>query len=292
MNNHPPFAPLENSPEMNRLIDLAIAEDLGTGDITSEACIPPEQKGQGVIFFKQEGVLCGLDVARTVLERICPDAVFEPLAQEGDWLESRAKVARLQGSLAAILSAERLMLNFMQRLSGIATLTRLYVKILEEQGSAIKVADTRKTTPLWRPLEKYAVRVGGGINHRYALYDMYLIKNNHIDAAGSVQKALRGVHAHNQGKGFPVAVEARDLNEVEAILEEGADLILLDNMPPGLILQAIERIGDRAKTEITGGLTPENLSEYADLKVDRISVGALTHSAPSLDISLHLQQEG
>ena len=286
---------LKITPELSELLCQALAEDVGSGDVTSLATIPVHQKGRGRIFAKQRGVVCGLAVARHVLRLADPKARFEALVADGTAVEPGQDLARVSGSMRSILTAERLMLNFLQRLSGVATLTRAYVDILRQAGSRAEVVDTRKTTPLWRILERQAVRAGGGTNHRFALYDMYLIKNNHIDAAGGVGEALRRVAEHNRGKGrarLEVAVEARTLAEVCEILAEGADLILLDNMPPTLLRRALAEIGGRIRTEITGGVTPGRLKTLATLAVDRFSVGALTHSAPSLDISLHVAGEG
>jgi nicotinate-nucleotide pyrophosphorylase (carboxylating) len=283
------------SPELNERLRQALAEDVGPGDVTSLATIPAQQKGRGRIFAKQRGVVCGLTVARQVLRLADPQARFDALVEDGASVEPGQDLARVSGSMRSILTAERLMLNFLQRLSGVATLTRTYVDVLRQAGSRADVVDTRKTTPLWRILERQAVRAGGGANHRFALYDMYLIKNNHIDAAGGVGEALRRVAQHNRGRGrarLEVAVEARTLAEVREILAQGADLILLDNMPHALLRRALKEIGGRIRTEITGGVTPGRLKTLARLPVDRFSVGALTHSAPSLDISLHVVEEG
>jgi nicotinate-nucleotide pyrophosphorylase (carboxylating) len=269
---------------------MALREDVGPGDATSIATIPRDLPGTGRIFAKQAGVLCGLDVAREVFRLTDPRIRLTAVARDGAALRPGDDIARVAGPLRSILTGERLALNFLQQLSGVATLTRRYVEALRTAGSAIEVVDTRKTTPLWRELERHAVRVGGGHNHRFALYDMYLIKNNHADAAGGVGEALRRVARHNARRRKPllVAVEARDLDEVRAILQEGADLILLDNMAPEAVVKAARLIGRRAKTEITGGVTLERIERLAGLAVDRVSVGALTHSAPALDIALHV----
>ena len=286
--NSQSLPPLEISEEMESLLRLALSEDVGTGDVTSQATIPESRQGGGFIFSKSPGVLCGVTVAERLMRLVDPRVGTRFLAADGEKIEAGRHIARLRGSLRSILTAERVMLNFLQRLSGTATMTRRYVDKLRAAGSAIEIVDTRKTTPLWRRLERHAVAAGGGVNHRFALYDMYLVKNNHADAAGGVAQALRRVHEHNTGRGLPVAVEARNLDEVRAVLECGADLILLDNMPLPEIREAASLIANRAQTEITGGVTLENLEAYAGLPVDRISVGSLTHSAPVLDIALHV----
>ena len=288
----PVFAPLRIAPGLRRLLAQALREDVGPGDATSIATVPPPLAGSGRIFAKQAGVLCGVQVAREVFRLVDRRIRLTAVAQDGATLRPGDDIARVTGPLRSILTGERLALNFLQRLSGVATLTRSYVEALRAAGSRIEVVDTRKTTPLWRGLERHAVRVGGGHNHRFALYDMYLVKNNHADAAGGVGEALRRVAQHNarRRKCLPVAVEARNLDEVRAILAEGADLILLDNMTPEAIAKAARLIGRRAKTEITGGVTLKRLERLARLPVDRVSVGALTHSAPALDIALHVKK--
>lgn len=291
MNNlAPSLQPLEFTPALEHLLHLSLEEDIGPGDVTSQATISADQPGAGRIFAKQSGVLCGVDVARRVMAIVDESVEMETVAQDGQRLEPGMDIARLRGPIRSILTAERLMLNFLQRMSGVASLTRQFVDALRTAGSKIQVCDTRKTTPIWRTLEKYAVLAGGGVNHRFALYDMYLIKNNHIDAAGSVEAALRGVYKHNKSNNtsLPVSVEARNIAEVEAILTEGADLILLDNMPREDMARAAELIAGRAQTEITGGVTLETVSSFASLPINRVSIGALTHSAPALDISLHV----
>ena len=284
-----PLPKLKITKEINALLLMALQEDIGAGDVTSNAVIPPRMAGEGLIFSKQGGVLCGIDVARRVLQLVDKKVEMEVLAEDGAVLKPWMEIAKLRGSLRSMLSAERLMLNFLQRLSGIATQTRHFVDALRAAGSAIEVADTRKTTPLWRTLERHAVRVGGGINHRFALCDMYLIKNNHVDAVGGMREALRRVHAANRGAKLKIAVEARNLREVEDIVAIGADLILLDNMSPVAIRKAANLVAGRIPTEVTGKVSVHQVPVLARLPVDRVSVGALTHSSPALDISLHLK---
>lgn len=266
----------------------ALEEDLGRGDVTSEATIPSGQQGEGRIFSRGEGVLCGVSVAREVA-RLCDAGLrFRALAEDGARLVPGMEVARLGGSLRSLLGCERLMLNFVQRLSGVATLTARFVDGLRERGSAMDVVDTRKTTPLWRDLEKHAVLCGGGVNHRFGLDDMYLIKNNHIDAAGGAGAALRAARRHRGRRRTTLAIEARNLAEVREILEVGADLILLDNMSRAQLRRALDLIGGRARTELTGGVGLRRIPGLAALEADRVSIGALTHSAPALDLALHI----
>jgi nicotinate-nucleotide pyrophosphorylase (carboxylating) len=284
------FPPLKMSASTCRLIDQALKEDRQSGDVTSMATIDPSQKGSGRIFSKAHGVLAGLEVARYVLKQVDPKARLIARAEDGDMLKKNTDIAEVKGSLRSLLTAERLMLNFLQQLSGVATLTRQYVDALGKK-SKVQILDTRKTTPLWRELERHAVRMGGGTNHRFALHDMYLVKNNHIDATGSVREALERVHKHNRKRKLPVTVEARTLDEVRDIVALGADIILLDNMRIDQIRRAADIIGKQSKIEVSGGITPKRVKALAGLPIDRISVGALTHSAPALDISLHLNAE-
>jgi nicotinate-nucleotide pyrophosphorylase (carboxylating) len=281
--------PLRITPRLRRLLTMAIEEDVGPGDVTSRATVRAGQEGVGSVFAKQPGVLCGVEVARAVMRLVDSRVRMEIRARDGARLSAGQEIARLRGPLRSILAAERLMLNFMQHLSGVATLTRRYVEAFRKAGSGIQVTDTRKTTPLWRELERYAVRAGGGINHRFALYDMYLIKNNHVDAAGGVGEALRRVWKSNPRRRLDVAVEARNMAEVREALDAGADLVLLDNMRPSQVRRAAEVVAGRMRTEITGGVSLRRVRGLASLPVDRVSIGELTHSAPALDIALHIR---
>jgi nicotinate-nucleotide pyrophosphorylase (carboxylating) len=275
---------------LRSLLAQALAEDVGTGDVTSAATVGPDLRGEGAIFAKEAGVLCGTSVARCVMRLVDERVGVRLAARDGQALVVGQEIARVRGPMRSILTGERVALNFLQRMSGVATLTRRYVDGLRGEGSAIQVVDTRKTTPLWRALERHAVRAGGGANHRFALYDMYLVKNNHADAAGGVGEALRLVWRHNSGRRrLGVAVEARSLVEVREILEVGADLILLDNMRPAQLRRAARLIGSAAQTEVTGGVTLGRVKALARLPVDRVSIGGLTHSAPALDIALHVR---
>jgi len=278
------------------LIEQALAEDLGPGDVTTEAVVPEGVRGEGVILAKAEGILAGLPIAGEVFRRVDPEIRFIPRAEDGEPVAPGGVVARLSGSLGGILTAERTALNFLCRLSGIATLTSRYVEAVTPYKAVI--LDTRKTTPCWRLLEKYAVRCGGGRNHRMGLYDMVLIKENHIAAAGSLSEAVRRARAWISraeagiGVKLLIEVEVRTLEELEEALEIGVERVLLDNMDLATLKEAVElaraRARGRMELEASGGITLENVAEVAAAGVDYISVGALTHSAPALDLSLEI----
>ncbi|BDG23919.1 carboxylating nicotinate-nucleotide diphosphorylase [Thermus thermophilus] len=260
-----------------------LREDLGQGDLTSLLVVPEDLEGEAVILAKEEGVLAGLWVAERVFALADPRTAFAPLVAEGARVAEGTEVARVRGPLRGILAGERLALNLLQRLSGIATLTRAYVEALA--GTKAQILDTRKTTPGLRALEKYAVRVGGGRNHRYGLFDGILLKENHVRAAGGVGEAVRRAKARAPHY-LKVEVEVRDLAELEEALEAGADLILLDNFPLEALREAVRRVGGRVPLEASGNMTLERARAAAEAGVDYISVGALTHSAKALDLSL------
>ncbi len=262
-----------------------LAEDLGRGDVTTLLLVPPDLRGRGKIVAKAPGVLAGIPVAAEVFRLLDAGIRFDPQKGDGDELAPGQVVAELEGPLAAILGAERLALNLLQRLSGIATLTRAYVRAVA--GTKAKILDTRKTTPGLRALEKYAVRVGGGQNHRFGLFDGILIKDNHIAAVGGVAEAVRRAKA-GAPHHLKVEVEVRDLAELEAALSAGADLILLDNMDEATIREAVRLAGGRVPLEASGNMTLKRVRGVAEAGVDYISVGALTHSAPALDLSLEV----
>jgi nicotinate-nucleotide pyrophosphorylase (carboxylating) len=266
------------------LIELALAEDVGSGDLTTEFTVPEGRSGQAAIVAKAHGVLAGLPVAAEVFRRVDARIVFEALALDGEPVAPGDVVARLQGPLPGILTAERTALNFLARLSGIATTTARFVDAVAPYKAVI--LDTRKTTPGWRLLEKYAVRCGGGRNHRLGLYDMVLIKDNHIAACGSISEAVRRVRA--AGVEVPIEVEVRTLEELEEALGLGVDRILLDNMDLATLREAVHLAGGKVPLEASGGITLENVAQVAACGVDFISVGAITHSAPALDLSLEL----
>ena len=275
-----------------RLVQWALEEDLGTaGDLTSQATIPAERQGNAVVIARKEGVLAGLPAAAMVFASLDPAIVFQPMLADGARLGPGSRIARVTGSLRSILAGERTALNFLQRLSGIATLTRHYVDAVA--GLACEILDTRKTTPGWRLLEKYAVRQGGGHNHRIGLYDGILIKDNHLAALGdepsAIPKVLNRGRQH-AGASVPVEIEVDNLHQLEEVLACRPDIVLLDNMALEELRAAVRRRNsDRSGKillEASGGVTLDSVRAIAETGVDRISVGALTHSAPALDIAL------
>ncbi len=273
--------------ELDDLLRRALEEDRGPEDITTAALIPPEAQGTARILAKQELVVAGLFLAERVLRTLDPTATVKAMHSDGDRIPRGAVVATAAGSLQALLTAERTLLNFLSHLSGIATLTRRYVDAL--QGSRVTLVDTRKTLPGLRTLEKYAVRVGGGANHRLGLFDGVLIKDNHVAACGGMREAVRRARQSPViFFGHKIEVEAKTLLEVEEALTAGADIIMLDNMPRGEMREAVRRINRRALVEISGGITLETIREVAALGVDFISVGSLTHSAPAADLSMKI----
>jgi nicotinate-nucleotide pyrophosphorylase (carboxylating) len=270
------------------LVDRALAEDVGDGDATTESTVAIEARARATITQKQAGVISGLPVAEEVFRRVDPAAVIERLGPEGEWREAGSPVLRLEGSARALLMAERTALNFLGRLSGVATLTATVVRAIEEAGGEAKLLDTRKTTPGLRALEKAAVAHGGGVNHRTGLYDFILIKENHSALAGGVGEAVR--RARELRPDLPLAVEVRDAREIDEALAAGAPRLLLDNMSPDEIRAAVARVDGRAELEASGGIDPDTVLVYATIRgVDYVSMGALTHSAPALDLSLLLE---
>ena len=280
---------------MLRMLDWALEEDLGRGDCTSNSSVPSTLEHEGFILAKEAGVVAGIEVAREVFKRVDPAVVFEAKVADGDAVKVGDVVIRIQGNARSILGAERLALNFMQRMSGVATTTRKAMDVLA--GTPTRVLDTRKTTPGLRAFEKWAVRSGGGVNHRMGLYDMVLIKDNHVDYAGSMTAALAGVQAYFDGgePRVPVVVEVRsmaELNEALAASEaEGLKLerLLLDNFSPAQVKEAVAHVAGRLPLEASGGIDLSNLRAYGEAGVDFVSMGALTHSVKSLDLSLKTQ---
>ena len=268
---------------LERIVHAALAEDIGAGDVTTEATVPADAVGSAAILVKESGVVCGLRAVETTFRALDPEIAFEAFASDGDAIEAPAIVACVIGSQRAILTGERVALNFLGRLSGIATLTRDYVDAVAGTGAA--VLDTRKTTPGLRALEKHAVAAGGGRNHRFGLDDAILIKDNHLRAAGSIDAAVEQVRKAGD---LPIEVECDPLEQVGEALEAGVDAILLDNMTPSELRQAVQLAGGRARLEASGGITLDNIRAVAEAGVDEISVGAITHSARSLDVSLEL----
>ena len=270
------------------LIDLALAEDVGDGDATVEVTVGIEARGRATITQKAPGVISGLAVAEEVFRRVDPAAEIERLGSEGEWREAGAGVLRVEGSARALLTAERTALNFLGRLSGVATLTATVVRAIREAGGEAQLLDTRKTTPGMRRLEKAAVVHGGGANHRTGLYDAILIKENHCALAGGVGEAVR--MARELRPDLPLAVEVRDAAEIDEALTAGAPRLLLDNMTPDQVRAAVAQVGGRAELEASGGVDPETVLVYATISgLHYVSMGALTHSAPGLDLSLILE---
>ncbi len=277
--------PLEVSDvDLHALVQRALAEDLGSGDVTVAATVPAGTRALASVAQKAPGVVFGLEVAELVFLSVDPGAVVRRQVREGVWRED-GSVIEVAGDARALLSAERTALNFLGRLSGIATLTARYVQAV--QGTGARILDTRKTTPGLRALEKAAVAAGGGANHRFGLFDMVLIKENHAVMAGGVGAAVRAAREH--APGLPLEVECRDLAEVQEALDAQAPRILLDNMGPAALRQAVALIGDRAQTEASGGVSLDTVGGIARAGLDFVSVGALTHSAPALDLSLILE---
>jgi nicotinate-nucleotide pyrophosphorylase (carboxylating) len=273
------------TPQIDQLIHFALTEDIGHGDITTENLIAPEATGTGVIVAKEEGILAGLPVAQRVFHRLDQTLRVTSHFKDGNAVHPGDVVMTITGSLQGLLLGERTALNFLQRLSGIATLVRTYVNRIS--GNNARVVDTRKTTPGWRSLEKYAVRVGGGHNHRTGLYDGVLIKDNHIAVCGGISAAVSTIRDRISHL-IKVEVEAGTLEEVEEALTAGADTIMLDNMDIPTMREAVKRINGRATTEASGRVSLDHLVDIADTGVDIISVGALTHSAKSIDLSMRI----
>ncbi len=266
------------------IVARALAEDLGGGDVTSAATVDEDARACAVIALKEDGIVYGLRVAELAFRALDPGVGVQRHVAEGSWADP-GPVLELTGMARALLGAERTALNFLQRLSGIATLTARCVRAVEGRGA--RILDTRKTTPGMRALEKAAVRAGGGVNHRAGLYDAILIKENHVTLAGGVAEAVRSARA--AAPELPVEVECRSLADVDAALAAGAPRLLLDNMTPESLREVVEHVGGRATLEASGGVTLENVGEIAATGVEFISMGALTHSAPALDLSLIME---
>ena len=272
----------------DELIDRALAEDVGDGDVTVAATVDPGARGVATITQKAPGVISGLGVAEAVFRRLDPTATIERLGPEAQWREAPAPVLRVDGAAGAILTAERTALNFLGRLSGVATLTATVVRAIADAGGTARLLDTRKTTPGLRALEKQAVADGGGVNHRAGLYDFVLIKENHAALAGGVGAAVRRARAARPD--LPLAVEVRDHAELDEALAAGAPRLLLDNMTPAQVAAAVARVDGRAELEASGGVTPDTVVVYSTITgLHYVSMGALTHSAPNLDLSLLLE---
>ncbi len=267
------------------LIELAFQEDIGIGDITTEATVPSSQKGIGTLLAKSDGVIAGLPVAERTFEKLDSGLVFTPFVIDGDAVNAGTPIGDVKGDAKTILIGERTALNFLQRLSGVATLTSQFVNAVTDYD--VKIVDTRKTTPGWRAIQKYAVCVGGGHNHRFGLYDGVLIKDNHIVAAGGITQAIQRARL-SAPHTVKIEVEVETMGQVNEALEVKADILLLDNMPLEMMKEVVQRVRNLAITEASGGITLDQVKDVAATGVDYISVGALTHSAMPMDISLTL----
>jgi len=281
-----------NKLQIEEIIDRALAEDLGKGDVTTEALIPGDRQGTGFMVAKEEGVLAGMNVAKQVFHRVDLDLKVEILLEDGARVRPGSKVAKVSGSIASILKAERVALNFLQRLSGIASETNRYVEAVK--GLPVRIMDTRKTTPGLRLLEKHAVRAGGGENHRMSLGDGILIKDNHLVALRSQGLNIKEIVAkarQNSPERLTVEVEVATVAEALEAVKAGADIVMLDNMSLEDMREAVKSVGGRALVEASGGITMDNVRAVAETGVDSVSVGALTHSVMALDINLELESE-
>jgi nicotinate-nucleotide pyrophosphorylase (carboxylating) len=269
-----------------KLIDLAIAEDIRDGDHSSLGAIPPNQKGRARLLVKDVGVICGIDLAAHIFNRLDSTLVFESFIEEGSIVNVGDIAFNISGNIHSILQAERLVLNFMQRMSGISTFTKRLVDVIS--GTNAQLLDTRKTTPGMRVFEKYAVSVGGGVNHRMGLYDMVMLKDNHNDYAGGITAGVNQTKSYlkSRNRQLKIEVETRNLEEVEEALSVGVDRIMFDNFSPDDMVKAVNLVNGRCETEASGGITESTIRNYAETGVDFISVGALTHSVRSLDLSL------
>ena len=277
----------EYIPFVEELIELAIREDIGDGDHTSLATIPADARGKMQLLVKQEGIIAGIEVARMVFDRLDDSVVFDGRIEDGARVRKGDIAFYVEGRILSLLQAERIVLNIMQRMSGVATQTAEYVKLLE--GTRCRVLDTRKTTPGMRVLDKMAVKIGGGENHRMGLFDMILLKDNHIDFAGGIRAAVTGAKAYlaAKGKNIPIECEVRTLEDIDEVFAAGGvDRIMFDNFTPEMTREAVRKVAGRCETESSGGITRETMRDYAACGVDFISVGALTHRIKSLDMSL------
>lgn len=275
--------------KLNHLVDEALKEDIGDGDHSTLSGIAADARGKAVLKIKQDGILAGIEVAEKIFRYKEPDIVFTPYKKDGDEMKFGEKAFEVEALVHTILQCERLVLNCMQRMSGIATLTKQYTDKLK--GYKTKLLDTRKTTPNFRLLEKEAVRIGGGVNHRFGLYDMIMLKDNHIDYCGGIEKAIEKAAQYVQEKkpGLKIEVETRSIDDVKRVIAVGKGKvfrIMLDNFRPEQIKEAATLIGEDFETEASGGITLDNIEEYANAGVDYVSVGALIHQAKSLDLSL------
>ena len=271
---------------IDELIDLAFAEDIGDGDHTTLCCIPDTAMGKSRLLIKEPGILAGVEIARKIFHRFDPDLKMTVYIEDGTAVKPGDVAFVVEGRVQSLLQTERLMLNVMQRMSGIATMTHRYVKKLE--GLHTRILDTRKTTPGMRMLEKEAVKIGGGVNHRIGLFDMILLKDNHVDFAGGIENAISRCHDYLKAKGkdLKIEIEVRNLDELKEVMRVGGvDRIMLDNFSPELTREAVKIVGGKYERESSGGITFDTIRDYAESGVDFVSVGALTHSVKGLDMS-------
>ena len=275
--------------ELNdKLIELAFSEDIGDGDHTTLCCIPAEAIGESKLLIKEEGVLAGVEIAKRVFYRFDPELQVEVFIEDGAWVKPGDVVMIVKGRIQSLLQTERLMLNILQRMSGIATMTHKYQQALIDAGTKTRVLDTRKTTPGMRMLEKEAVKIGGGLNHRIGLFDMILLKDNHVDFCGGIHNAISKAKQYCKEHGkedLKIECEVRNFDELVQALHEGCDRIMFDNFTPEDTRKAVEMVGGRCETESSGGITFDTMIPYAQAGVDFISFGALTHSVKGLDMS-------
>ena len=271
---------------IDELIDLAFAEDIGDGDHTTLCCIPDTAMGKSRLLIKEPGILAGVEIARKIFHRFDPDLKMTVYIEDGTAVKPGDVAFVVSGRVQSLLQTERIMLNIMQRMSGIATMTHRYVKKLE--GLHTRILDTRKTTPGMRMLEKEAVKIGGGVNHRIGLFDMILLKDNHVDFAGGIENAISRCHDYLKAKGkdLKIEIEVRNLDELKEVMRVGGvDRIMLDNFSPELTKEAVKIVGGKYEIESSGGITFDTIRDYAESGVDFVSVGALTHSVKGLDMS-------
>ena len=280
-----------NKKELERIIDAAFKEDIGSGDVTTNRIVPKNRNAKAYFLAKEDGIIAGLNIAKNVFRKLNKKIIWKSFVKEGENISAGTKIAEVNGSLRALLTGERTALNFLQRISGIASITSKYVEALNNTGT--KILDTRKTVPGLRLIDKYAVKIGGGTNHRIGLYDMALIKDNHIKAAGSISEAVRKVRSKNdklkKKEKLKIEVETTNLEEVREALKCRVDMIMLDNMSPSLMKEAVKIINGKAKVEASGNMNIDKIHETAAAGVDFISVGALTHSVKALDISMKIE---
>jgi len=271
--------------KVDLIIENTLEEDLGSGDVTTDAIFSVDDTCEALIIGKEEGIIAGIPIAERVFQKLAPEVTVAQKLKDGEHVNPGDEILVIKGSIHAVLSGERLSLNLLQRMSGIATATSKYVAAIS--GYRTRILDTRKTAPGLRVLDKYAVSIGGGCNHRFGLYDAVLIKDNHIDFAGNISNAVEIVRSKYQSK-FKVEVETSTLDEVREALKAGADIIMLDNMTVEMMKEAVRIINGKSITEASGGITLDNVRQIADTGVDFISVGAITHSSPALDIGLYM----